>query len=88
MTLSEILQNLDAFDEEATIIVEEPWGPNSRAQVIESPSDGNISNIDRDGMSYFLEVCIVHEFKQEWSPDNGGVEALCERLIQYAINDA
>jgi len=38
-------------------------------------------------MVYFLEVAIAREFREDW-PSEQGESALCECLIQYAINDA
>lgn len=87
MILGEILQRLNAFDEEATIIAAKPWTPSSRAQVIEPPESGLVAEIERDGMVYFLEVAIAREFKEDW-PSKQGDGGFCERLIQYAINDA
>ena len=80
MTLSEILRRLDIFDEEATIIAEQPWAPSSRAQVIESADSGLVAD-------YFIEVAVAREFKEDWSPKQGE-DAFCKRLIQYAIKDA
>jgi hypothetical protein len=87
MKLSEIVQRLDALDDEATIIAAKPWTPSSRAQVIEPPESGLVGEMERDGMVYFLEVAIAREFKEDW-PSEQGEAAFCERLIQYAINDA
>ena len=87
MKLSEIVQRLDAFDDEATIIAAEPWIPSSRAEVIEPTEAGLVAEMARDGMVYFLEVAIAREFREDW-PSEQGESALCECLIQYAINDA
>lgn len=87
MTLSEVLQCLDTFDDEATIIVAEPWTAGSAAQVVETPASGAIADIERDGLAYFLEVALARELKEDWPPGNTD-QAFCERLIQYAINDA
>lgn len=87
MKLSEIAQRLDAFDVEATIIVAKPWTPASRAQVIDPPESGHVADMERDGMVYFLEVAVARECKDDW-PSEQGEAAFCERLIQYAINDA
>ncbi|WP_395646992.1 hypothetical protein [Terricaulis sp.] len=87
MKLSEIVQRLDAFDDDATIIAAKPWASSSRAQVIEPPESGLATEMERDGMVYFLEIAIAREFKEDW-PSEQGEAAFCERLIQYAINDA
>lgn len=87
MTLSEILQRLHTFDEEATIIAAEPWTPMSAARVIGSPEDGLLSGFSRDGMSYFLEVSIAREL-QEGRPAGQNDEAFCRRLIEWTISDA
>jgi hypothetical protein len=87
MTLSEIVRDLEALSGDATIIAAKPWSPISRAEVVESPDDGRISNIERDGMAYFLEVFIAREFKEDWPTDRDD-DAFCRRLIEYAINDA
>jgi hypothetical protein len=87
MKLSEIIQRLDAFDDEATIIAAKPWTPSSRAQVIEPPESGLVTEMEQHGMVYFLEIAIARECKEDWLSEQGEA-AFCERLIQYAINDA
>ena len=87
MMLSEILQRLDTFGEGAAIIAAKPWSASSRAQVIEPPESGRVAELERDGMVYFLEIAIVRELKEDW-PSEQGETAFCNRLIQYAIDDA
>jgi hypothetical protein len=42
-------------------------------------------------LKYFLEVSIASDFLEDWIAslqDEPSASATCERLIQYAINDA
>ena len=53
--------------------------------IIPQPEDGSIAPVD--GHAYFLEVFII----KDWLVDLGSSEVsveTCNRIIQYAINDA
>lgn len=87
MRLSDVLRNLASYDEEATIIAAEPWTPDSAASVHVFDT-GRVSEMARDGKTYFLEVAIARELRESWTDAQGDERAFCERVIQYAINDA
>ena len=89
MTLAEILQNLDGFSDEATILAEVPWTPNSRAVVREFTTDTPVAAMMEDGQIYFLEVSVAREVHDELVVAGERDEAaLCGRIIRYAIDDA
>lgn len=92
MTLLDVVTNLDTFDSESTIYAAEPWSRTSAAVVATEPDDGSVPRDAASlGATYFIEVFVAHEFLAGWkssvNPDASETEQ-CERLIQYAINDA
>jgi hypothetical protein len=88
MKLIEALNLISAneeFDDLMTVYVKKPWGVDSDAIIVPQPEDGSITPVD--GHDYFLEVFII----KDWLDDLGSSEvseATCNRIIQYAINDA
>lgn len=92
MTLLDVVTHLDTFDPESTIYAAEPWSPTSSAVVATEPDDGAVP---RDAASqkakYFIEVFVAQEFLAAWKanvkPYASEIER-CERLVQYALNDA
>ena len=92
MTLLEVVQNLDAQDDEHTIYAACPWTQNSTALLMPSPEDGRLPPEAKErGLEYFLEVFIAREVLTDWKENVPAPPTLEEevfRLIQYAINDA
>lgn len=92
MTLLEITEKLDEMDREQTIYAAEPWSPYSAAVVAEEPQRGGVPTVASErGMSYFLEVFIARDFLDDWqaaSRKKFSTQERCQRLIDYAINDA
>jgi len=90
MRLTEIVSRLEEQDAEGTIYARQPWSLSSDACVEMEGSDGERS-AKADGLSYFLEVSIAVEFLEDWrlqQKKEPSADQSCERLIQYAINDA
>lgn len=87
MTLADIVGSLDTLDADGTILAAEPWTPASQAVVINDAPD-IVDDMTRGGMVYFIEVDIAREFRDGWIATGGNEVGLCERLIQYATNDA
>lgn len=91
-TLLRVIETLDTLNEEDTIYVAEPWHEDAKALVAFEPlPKGTPEDALRLGLKYFLEVIIAKEFLEEWAEHVGTKPSLhdaCERLIQYAINDA
>ena len=87
MDLLNALANLDHFDSEATLYAAEPWSFSSPIMVVSNPPDA-AEPIVQDGAAYayFLEVFIAREFIEDFG--NPDLQASCDRLISYAINDA
>ena len=92
ITLFEVVKNLDSFDEESTIYLEEPWTENSKAIVTLEPDTGGLpKKVKEEELRYFLEIFIAREFLEEWIASLDITPTLhqkCERLIQYAAFDA
>jgi hypothetical protein len=90
--LGDIAKRLSEFDGNHTIYASEPWTERSGAIVAPEPESGGLPpEAAEAGMTYFLEVSIAGDFVEAWiaSLDHEpGASAVCERLIQYAINDA
>lgn len=92
MTLRDVITKLGAFDEADTTYLSEPWVEGSTAVVAREPDGGGLPPEAKAlGLSYFIEVEIARNFLDDWIatlPDSPTVGERCERLIQYAINDA
>ena len=90
MTLSEIFQQIDSQNPEDTIYARSPWTLDSEASVAVEGSEEE-KRIKELGMEYFLEIFIATDFLTDWKKSHSEPstsEAACNRLIQYAINDA
>ena len=92
MTLIEVVRDLDSFANEGIICATKPWAGNSRSIVLVVPEARRLpeeaSNL---GLEYFLDVFIAREFLEDWTANSSVQPTLqekCERLIQYAIDDA
>ncbi|GAA4482115.1 hypothetical protein [Gluconacetobacter asukensis] len=90
--LGYLVGNLAEFGKEDTIYAAEPWTEYSDAVVAKEPVGGGVpSDIKEAGLKYFLEVSIAREFMEDWfaSLDKKPESSIsCQRLIEYAINDA
>lgn len=93
ITLVERLAELDGED---TIYASEPWTGDSAAMVAREDPESADFGIPREaaeaGMKYFLEVFIARdEVLDDWIAsldEKPTLAAICQRLIEYAINDA
>jgi hypothetical protein len=82
-------------DDETTIYACEPWTEDSDAMVAlpdyeQKPYDIPLEATEA-GMNYFIEIFIAREFVDGWiasSDEKPTSAAICQRLIEYAINDA
>lgn len=92
MKLIDLVSSIDTLDENSTIYATSPWTVESDAIVAEESADANSSSVfEREGKQYFLEVFIAREFLNDWEVGLDFVptdEDRCNRLIQYAQNDA
>lgn len=91
-TLMEIVHSCNGLNEVDTIYAREPWTEQSMAIVATEPSSGNLPEDAKNlGLRYFLEVSVAHEFLVDWCQSlerEPTPKEKCQRLIQYAINDA
>jgi len=87
-TLIDIVRRIDALDEEEVIFARQPWSSDSEAAVFRLTMDNKIPEEPiRMGLKYFLEVSVALELLD--SPlREASFKDQCERIIQYAINDA
>jgi len=90
--LIDIVARLSDFDEYDTIYALEPWTEDSDAMVATRTDSGRLpSEAVEAGLEYFLEVHISREFIEDWIAsikEEPSLSEICQRLIQYAVNDA
>ena len=90
--LGDVIDRLSEFDSEDTIYASEPWTGDSEAIVMREPTTRGLTSEALDaGMKYFLEVSIAREFVEDWLASLSRQptrSAVCQRVIDYAINDA
>lgn len=91
-TLADVTACLSEFDQTCTIYAAEPWTAGSSAIVDYEPDEGGLpAEAIRLGLIYFLEIEIANDVADGWirtqerRPDSA---AICQRLIDYAVNDA
>ena len=86
------IMELDSYSDEDDIYVKIPWSPDSPSIVLERPETPDITEeAISQGMSYFIAAFIAREFLLDWvdmQNNEPSFQEQCERLIQYAINDA
>ncbi|MHA8115615.1 hypothetical protein ACX122_21465 [Kosakonia cowanii] len=92
MTLSDLIDRLNSFEEEKTIYAKQPWHPDTIAIVSDEPDEGGIPNeASKVGAEYFPEIFLAREFMENWTSHldkEPTVEEKCLRLIKHAENDA
>jgi hypothetical protein len=94
--LVKLVEHLAELDGEDTIYACEPWTEDSDAMVAREDPDQKPFGIPLEaaeaGMMYFLEVDIARdEVLEGWIAslnEKPTLAAICQRLIEYAINDA
>jgi hypothetical protein len=93
--LIELIASLDGLDGEETIYARQPWSEDSDAMVaLEDPESADFGippEAAGAGMKYFLEVFITREVVEGWLSnldEKPTLAAICQRVIEYAINDA
>lgn len=92
MTLADVAARLSEFEQTCTIYAAKPWTAASSAIVDYEPDEGGLpAEALRLGLSYFLEIEIANDVLDGWvstqeqQPDDASI---CQRLIDYAVNDA
>lgn len=92
VTLTQILSRLDSLSELSTIYVAEPWSGDSVAIIAEEPDCGGLPpEAQALGLKYFLEVSVARDFLEGWFStltERPPSDAICKRLVSYAITDA
>ena len=91
MQLVDVVRDLDTQAQDdgdlETIFVRRPWAPESDAIVAPLTEDGRVPpTVSAAGFEYFLEIPVAREVLEFWS--NPSALDRCNRLIEYAINDA
>ena len=96
LTLAQIVQQLDGYDDELMIWARArtdlvDLAPDSEALVAPQLEDGGVRWEER-GLSYVLEVELAKEAIQVWRQWRHGAEPStaqrCAAVIHYAVNDA
>ena len=88
MKLIEILNQIHSRDDLGdlmTVYAKKEWTCDSEAILTDQPEDGSTAPID--GHAYFLEAFIIKDWVDELDV-NKITHEQCNRIIQYAINDA
>lgn len=80
-----LINSKDDFDELMTVYVKKEWSVDSDTIIAPQPENGSISPVD--GHTYFLEVFIIKDWLADLSSSEVSLET-CNRIIQYALNDA
>lgn len=92
MKLLDCINILHEVDRDATIYSRKPWTENSPSIVELEPQGGGLpAEAIALGLSYFIEVAIAAEFLDDWAAgltNPPTVYERCQRLIEYAANDA
>ena len=90
--LGDVIDRIFEFDGEDTIYASEPWTEQSEVMLAREPNSGRLPPEALDGgLKYFLEVSIAQEFVEDWLASlnkRPSSSAVCQRVIDYAINDA
>lgn len=90
-TLLQIIDGLHGSDDDATIYAIEPWRKDSPALLVSEESHEPFKVVGGTKYTYFLEVSLSKQFLSEYTThaeQSPSLEQKCERLIQYAIDDA
>ncbi len=89
MNLFKVLLDLENFPEDHTIYAELPWTLESETIVVSEPDSGSVTlNIKDISYSYFLEVYIAEVLLISLTKTNLCLRESCQKVIEYAINDA
>jgi hypothetical protein len=86
MRLIDVVESLESISRDGTIYAVGPWSWDSDAVVAREQDDGGIPAVAASqGMQYFLEVFIAKEVLED---SQLSTRENCDRLIEYATNDA
>lgn len=91
MKLIEVIKNIDSYDVDMTIYAAKPWSSDSEVVVDFEPEEGGLPESLPANVDYFLEVFIAKDFISDWismMSSKPSLDAICDRLIEYAINDS
>lgn len=88
MDIIHCLQRVDQYSSEEILFVEEPWAIEANIQIILDDQSQTVLDINGKKYTYFLEIFIINELLEEFSIKNMTLEEKCQRIIEYAINDA
>jgi hypothetical protein len=87
--LREIVAEIDRFDGGDTIYCRAPWTNEADALVATEPDGGGLpEEAERLGFSYFLEIDIAKDLARNLADQGATSEAICTRIVAYAVNDA
>ena len=88
MKLVDVIDEIKSLNSEATIWIEssKKHSANSVVQVADEKETGGKPDTVSESFEYFLEVFIVSELVDDLSHLQG--EALVNRIIDYAVDDA
>jgi hypothetical protein len=80
-----LINTKEDFEDLMTVYAKKPWDIDSDTIIVSQPESGTIAPID--GHEYLLEVFIIKDWLVDLDTSEVSAET-CNRIIQYAINDA
>lgn len=87
-SLVELLGRLHDLDRDEVIYAARPWTRDSDAACLAEQDDWS----DTSGLTYLLEVALVHDVAEVWSSWRDGrtptTDELADAVIHYATHDA
>ncbi|OTG65697.1 hypothetical protein B9T25_11330 [Acinetobacter sp. ANC 4470] len=88
MDLFYVLLNINNCSEDKTLYVERPWTLESEVQVIFHSNDAKNINIENKVFEYFLDVSVIDELFAQFANQNLCLRDTCQRIVEFALNNA
>jgi hypothetical protein len=89
VTLAEIVQQLDTWDEDFVVCAKAPWSGTAEATVVPFEEDGRVPRSVLDaGYKYFLGVATARETLEVFGDRPTSLKERIDCLVYYAENDA
>lgn len=89
--LIDAISSIEEIDPGSTVYAKVPWNSESEAIVDFEPESGGIpESVANRSFEYFLEVFVILEVLQDSFevPEEVDENIRCDRVIEYALNDA
>ena len=88
-TLGEIVDSLEALDENSCIFARKPWNTDSLATVASLSDEFRVpAEIMDDGFAYFLEIAVAKEVLEVFGDRQPTLQERRNLILYYAESDA